>query len=152
MNISLDPLFVDPDNGNYHLQEGSPCIDAGDPDSPLDPDSTVADIGAFYFHHDVGVLEQRLTDIPSSWSLLPPYPNPFNPTTTISVSLPRPSDLNVSVFNVKGQQVADLTNASFGVGTHQFTFDASGMASGLYFVAATVPGQMDQVQKVMFVR
>jgi len=48
-NIFLDPIYVDPDNGDYHLQAGSPCIDAGDPNSPFDPDNTVADIGAFYF-------------------------------------------------------------------------------------------------------
>jgi len=48
-NISLDPQFVDPDNGDYHLQPSSPCIDAGDPGSPLDPDGTVADIGALYY-------------------------------------------------------------------------------------------------------
>ncbi len=53
LNISLDPLYVDPDNGDYHLQEGSPCIDAGDPDSPLDPDDTVSDIGAFFFAHEL---------------------------------------------------------------------------------------------------
>ncbi|UCC78232.1 MAG: T9SS type A sorting domain-containing protein [Candidatus Zixiibacteriota bacterium] len=43
--ISLDPLF----NPDYSLQPGSPCIDAGDPDSPLDPDGTIADMGAVYF-------------------------------------------------------------------------------------------------------
>ena len=48
-NIFSDPLFVGANAGNYHLQAGSPCIDAGDPSSPLDPDSTVADIGALYF-------------------------------------------------------------------------------------------------------
>lgn len=51
-NIDTDPLFVDPENGDYHLQPGSPCIDAGDPDSPLDPDGTIADMGAFYFNQD----------------------------------------------------------------------------------------------------
>ena len=49
-NIDEDPLFIDPDNGDYHLTVNSPCIDAGDPESPLDPDGTRADMGAFYFH------------------------------------------------------------------------------------------------------
>jgi len=45
-NINLDPLFVNAANGDYHLSRGSPCIDAGDPNSPLDPDGTRADMGA----------------------------------------------------------------------------------------------------------
>lgn len=47
-NIYSDPLFVGGDPFSYHLQAGSPCIDAGDPNSPLDPDGTIADMGAFY--------------------------------------------------------------------------------------------------------
>ena len=53
-NIDADPLFVDPVNGDFHLQAGSPCIDTGDPNSPLDPDGTPADMGAFYFDQDQG--------------------------------------------------------------------------------------------------
>ena len=49
-NIFLDPLFENPFNGNFNLTSASPCIDAGNPLSPLDPDGTIADIGAFYFH------------------------------------------------------------------------------------------------------
>jgi hypothetical protein len=45
-DISADPLFVDPDNGDYHLQVGSPCIDAGDPNI-LDPDGSRSDRGAY---------------------------------------------------------------------------------------------------------
>ena len=50
-NLDQDPLFVNPAIGDFHLQPESPCIDAGDPDSPLDPDGTIADMGAFYHHH-----------------------------------------------------------------------------------------------------
>ena len=46
-NINEDPLFVDPENEDYRLQPGSPCIDAGDPESPDDPDGTRADMGVF---------------------------------------------------------------------------------------------------------
>jgi len=52
-NIDTDPLFTDPDNGDFTLQPSSPCIDAGDPESELDPDGTIADMGAYYYHQDV---------------------------------------------------------------------------------------------------
>jgi len=62
-NMLLDPCFtgegIFPEN--YRLTEDSPCIDAGDPDSPLDPDGTRADIGAFYFHQrDIDVIPDTL--------------------------------------------------------------------------------------------
>ncbi|GBE29207.1 LVIVD repeat protein [bacterium BMS3Bbin04] len=96
--------------------------------------------------------ETSLQPIPSSFSLGPASPNPFNPSTTITINLPDAAELNVHVFNITGQRVAELANGSYSAGTHQFTFDASGMASGIYFVRATVPGQLDQTQKVLLVR
>lgn len=50
-NIDANPLFVDEPNGDLRLTAGSPCIDAGDPLSPLDPDATRADMGAAPFDH-----------------------------------------------------------------------------------------------------
>ena len=52
-NINTDPLFSSHRDSAYHLTGASPCIDAGDPASPKDPDSTRADMGAFYFPHQV---------------------------------------------------------------------------------------------------
>lgn len=50
-NIDADPMFADTANGDFHLQAGSLCIDSGDPSSPLDSDSTRADMGAFPYIH-----------------------------------------------------------------------------------------------------
>ncbi|UCC78959.1 MAG: T9SS type A sorting domain-containing protein [Candidatus Zixiibacteriota bacterium] len=61
-NIDADPLFVDPQNLNFHIMEGSPCIDAGDPTSPYDPDGTIADMGAFYYDQGfVEIIDQNQT-------------------------------------------------------------------------------------------
>ncbi|MBT3251683.1 MAG: DUF1565 domain-containing protein [Candidatus Marinimicrobia bacterium] len=49
-NLNLNPQFVDPETGDFHLETSSPCIDAGDPYAPLDPDGTNADMGAYYYH------------------------------------------------------------------------------------------------------
>jgi hypothetical protein len=50
-NIDIDPQFVNATAGNFHLTCSSPCVDAGDPASELDPDYTRADMGAYYYHH-----------------------------------------------------------------------------------------------------
>jgi parallel beta-helix repeat protein len=56
-NIESDPLFIDPENENYHLQINSPCIDAGNPENDNDPDGTIADMGAYYFHQISGCMD-----------------------------------------------------------------------------------------------
>ncbi|MBD3233614.1 MAG: T9SS type A sorting domain-containing protein [candidate division Zixibacteria bacterium] len=62
-NIDADPMFIDPGHGFYSLQWDSPLIDAGDPSGSSDPDGTVADIGAFYFHQgDVVVAMIPIND------------------------------------------------------------------------------------------
>ncbi len=92
------------------------------------------------------------TELPDEYSMSPAYPNPFNPTTTVSVSLPETARLKVSVLNILGRKVAELADGSFSAGEHNIVFDATRLGSGLYFIHATVPGHLDQVQKVMLVR
>ena len=67
-NIDLDPLFVAPDSGNFHIQVSSPCIDAGDPNSPNDPDDTIADIGAHYYNQTVE-FPKNIIGYFTSWSV-----------------------------------------------------------------------------------
>jgi hypothetical protein len=62
-NIYLDPLFVNAAAGDFHLQAESPCIDAGDPASPPDPDGTICDIGRFYYHQVAAPVAVTLTPL-----------------------------------------------------------------------------------------
>jgi len=74
-NIDSDPLFVNAVSGDYHLQETSPCIDSGDPASPLDPDGSIADMGALYFQYEGPVWHISTTgsDITGNGSELNPF-------------------------------------------------------------------------------
>ena len=49
-NLNIDPGMVHPSTGNFALQEESPAVDAGDPASPVDPDGSITDMGAYYIH------------------------------------------------------------------------------------------------------
>jgi len=61
------------------------------------------------------------------------YPNPFNPSTSIAVSLASPAVVRVTVFNILGQQVVDFAKTDLGAGVHSFPFDGRNLASGSYF-------------------
>ncbi len=71
--------------------------------------------------------------IPNNFALDQNYPNPFNPTTTIKFSLKNESNVNLSVFNVLGQQVAVIINNQVkAAGEYRVTFNASPLPSGTY--------------------
>jgi Secretion system C-terminal sorting domain len=102
-----------------------------------------------------GVDGNSSNEIPLEFSIESIYPNPFNPTTKITVSLPEISNLSVKIFNVLGQEVAILSNRTLAAGTHSFIFDANEVtshSSGVYFVKASVEGKFHQVQKIVLMK
>jgi len=70
---------------------------------------------------------------PSTFLLMQNYPNPFNPSTTIKYELPQALHVNLSVFDVLGREVSMLVNERKDAGVYQVKFDATNLASGVYF-------------------
>ncbi len=73
-----------------------------------------------------------VTPLPDAFSVKAAYPNPFNPATMLSFSLPEVAKVTLNVFDVQGRLVATLVNGLREAGQHQVTFDGSNLSSGVY--------------------
>jgi hypothetical protein len=88
---------------------------------------------------------------PQSLTLDAAYPNPFRASTTVSYRLDAAADVRLSVYDVLGRRVAVLADGRTAPGDHRATFEASGLASGVYFVVLEADGRR-AARKVMIVR
>ncbi len=103
-----------------------------------------------YFMAEASSVDEYLSSLPSI--AVKNYPNPFNPQTTISFSIPSSSKLELSVFNIKGQRVTILLNEIIESGNHSVSWngkddDGNELSSGIYFYRLsngvnTVTGKM----------
>lgn len=86
----------------------------------------------------VTVLDaQAPVSAPADFALNSAYPNPFNPQTSISFSVPRESEVRLEVFNVAGQRVRELLHERITPGIHRVEFAAQDLPSGLYIARLT---------------
>jgi hypothetical protein len=80
---------------------------------------------------DIG--DDNIASIPKNIILYPAYPNPFNPRTSFEFYLPHGNDVTLKVYNVRGEVVATLVSARLAAGKYRYHWDASNIASGVYF-------------------
>ena len=78
-------------------------------------------------------------ELPSEVALDQNYPNPFNPSTMISFQLPEQAQISLTVFNMLGQEVAQLANGVFEAGPHEVAFNAGQLPSGTYLYRLVTP-------------
>jgi hypothetical protein len=106
-----------------------------------------------YFDREDWVSSVNLSDnkTPESYTLYQNYPNPFNPATTIKYSIPTESFVNVKVYNLIGQEVAELVNEQQQIGNYEINFDAANLPSGIYFYSIKA-GNFAETKKMLLVK
>jgi len=72
--------------------------------------------------------------IPTTTSLEPPYPNPFNSTSLISFGLERASDTRLSLYDISGREVRQIIDSNLQAGSYEITFEAENLSAGTYFL------------------
>ena len=96
---------------------------------------------------------------PEKYSLASVYPNPFNPSTTVSFTIPELSVVTINVFDITGRKITELMNGSMAAGYHNLTWNAGNQSSGIYFVKmiarssiGEVNGEFIQTQKLILAK
>ena len=101
--------------------------------------------------NDTPPVLQTISEKPREFSLQQNYPNPFNPSTTIAFAIPQDAHVTLEVFNLLGERVAKLLDEQKPAGYYSTTFNAQGIASGLY-IYRLVAGDFTQSRKLSLVR
>lgn len=83
----------------------------------------------------VSLIGRYILEIPDTYQLRAAYPNPFNPTTTITYGLPAAAEVRITATDLLGRQVATLLAGDMmAAGYHRVQFSADGLASGTYLI------------------
>jgi hypothetical protein len=173
-----DPLFAgtDPSNPTYYMLTGdevngySPAIDAGSRDFSYMPDwyespridlygeprifGDRVDIGCYEYQgftvdNDVQTVSELLTSIN--------YPNPFNPETTIEFNNPLQGQVNINIYNLKGQLVRNLLQDNLSQGVHKVIWQGRDsndkqVASGVYFYKIQSGNKQSVTKKIILMK
>ena len=164
-NLDEDPLFVGTGDHPFMLQDLSPCVNAGIPDTTgLNlPEFDLAgnprvyggriDMGAYENQNVVGAEEDL---IPLITKLNQNYPNPFNPETTINYSLKENSKVSLNIYNIKGQKVKQLVSDQLSAGQHSVIWNGKNdngksVSSGIYFYKLKA-GKYSKIKKMLLLK
>ena len=170
-NVSVDPKFVahpsdTSEEYDYHLQASSPLIDAGDP-TMTEADSSRINMGRYGGTSEYTSVSSdgesstkptvlKTEDTPLVFSLSQNAPNPFNPETIISYSLPQSEQVKLVIYNVLGQEIRTLVNAFKPAGRYRVVWNSKddfgrSVSSGVYFYQITA-GEFLDTRKMLILK
>ena len=100
------------------------------------------------FSYDLSVDDFHL---PFNYNLINIYPNPFNPSTTISFTIPEFGLTSITAYDITGRKLETLTNEVLSIGNYSINWNASSYPSGVYLIKMDC-GEFTQTQKVVLVK
>ena len=121
--------------GEYYTPEGMNIVlfwSIGDP---------VAE--TFFFNQNNRQIEDESIQT-ANYSLSQNYPNPFNYSTRIDYYLPEAANIKLSLFDMMGREIKVIKEGSYEAGKYTVSFEAKGMAEGLYIYSMTAKGKADK--------
>ena len=143
--------------GSYEVQAGKVAYNTGNKTINTQSGTQVTSIVNMSLSKTVtAIVEIKTIGVPKDLFLGKNYPNPFNPSTTISFGLPKTADVKLSVFNIVGQEVAVLINGNLQAGQYKATWDGVNsngitVSSGLYFMKLQT-GSSHLIQKMILTK
>jgi hypothetical protein len=153
-HVSIAPVApvepIDDDRITVHIaMQGDPMPASTANGWGIMPPSVTANWYHFTTEITVVGVEDNITV--NSFNLEQNYPNPFNPSTTINYSLAERSAVSLKVYDVLGNEVANLVNTTQEAGSHSINFDASKLSSGLYIYTLNT-GNFTSSKKMMLLK
>ncbi len=114
------------------------------------------DVNNFVDEPQVGIDDEECVLI-SNNLILSNFPNPFNPTTTIKLSIPEESKVELTVYNIKGQKIKTLVSDQLTVGQHSVIWNGNdeygdSVSSGIYLYKLNVNGGIETVKKCLLLK
>ena len=105
----------------------------------------------YYDLSQITNISELNNSIPDGFILQQNYPNPFNPTTKINYSIPNNCHVKITVYDVTGREILTLVNRYQNSNEYSISFDASGLASGIYFYNIKA-GDFVQTKRMLLIK
>ena len=91
------------------------------------------------------------TEVPVKYELSQNFPNPFNPTTKISYTVAKQTDVRIIVFDALGKQVSEMVKHDVPAGSYNVDFNGARFGSGVYFYRL-VTNEFTDTKKMMLIK
>ena len=158
LNVNVDPQFIDPDSGDFHIPCSSPCWNAGADSVEIDNSWYYCPLydldgnprpDTFYYIPDMGAYEYSDTIIPGINDFnhiknvsigIHIYPNPFKTKIAIEISIPQTGFVKLSITDFAGRGIQTVISKQLPTGAHQFEWNADGLPAGIYFLRLQTNG------------